>query len=135
MKRRRTNDGHTKVQAKEDLHDVAMLVLLENDRRSTFVVDLEAESVSTSNPLRPVFYNQSMLSFPELQKAAREVGADKASQWSNQHPYTEFMHWATLRHDSADLVYSPAVFSNVSWDAITVRGRWNILSTSAGRRS
>jgi len=116
------------------LQAVGMLDLLESDRRPTFVVDLETNLPTSIGPLCPIFYNQTLRSFPSLQNAICDDSGVRDFHWPTDQSYADFRRWVGQLHDNTMPNYTPVTFRNMTWDVATVKGRWNVVSARLGTR-
>ena len=115
------------------LEAVGMLDLLENDRRPTFVVDLETNLPTSNGPLCPIFYNETLRNFPSLQNAICDDSGVRDLHWPTGQSYADFRRWVGQRHDNTVVPdYMPVTFRNMTWDVATVKGRWNVVSARLG---
>lgn len=117
----------------ESLRAIGILELLENDRRPTFVIDIDAEAAYSSAPLRPVFFNETLRRFPALQEVLCKDSARPSFQWPHGQNYAAFKRWACETYSASSHHYSPATFKAMTWDATTV-GHFNVISARLGAR-
>lgn len=118
--------------ARGSLEAIGMLDLLENDRRPTFVVPLDTASFAHTAPIQPIFHNKSMRQFPALQHAICTEPTTGAFKWPAGQSYDDFRHWTCQAHGATASFDAPINYRNLTWDAITIHGRWNVISGRLG---
>jgi hypothetical protein len=113
----------------DTLKSVGLLELFDTDERPILVFDLSIPQ----KPV-PVYHNASLR---ELKDEEEMLGTGlllaSMGDWSHNHKYGGFLHWAISSRDSIKL--QATKYFGVTWTGQTLRNRWRIIGGDAGKQT
>jgi hypothetical protein len=113
------------------LDRLSLKEILDEDRRPTFVVDLE-HNRTTGHGIQPIFVNASLKGRTRLlSNVTRETNDSPSVKVSSSATtYDNFRNWATAVSEQipTEDAAKPFQFDGILWTSSTVRQRWRIIS-------
>ncbi|KAK8162198.1 hypothetical protein IWX90DRAFT_236824 [Phyllosticta citrichinensis] len=113
------------------LSQIGITELLEHDGRPTFIVDLGDPSVYGPGYLNVVFANAALRSSTGLVDLITGKVVNDAKDPSTLRSFAQFKTWllsAVVNGESLDVCLPGLLYSDLSWNAYTIRKRYRIVS-------